>query len=87
MQEVTKAQFQAVYVEYGRGADGWTQDYWDRFYVTDRVPPMRYTVELPQRPDQTRMMIVDDFALREHRLFFISQEAEERFFAPLGDPS
>jgi hypothetical protein len=30
------------------------------------------------------MMIVDDFALREHRLFFMHEQAEERFFQPLG---
>ena len=84
MQEVSKARFQAVYAEYGRDADGWTQAYWQRFYATDRVPPMKYKVELPQHPDQTRMMIVDDFAAREHRLFFISDQAEERLFEPMG---
>ena len=83
MQEVSKARFKAVYDEFGRGADGWTPAYWQRFYETDRVPPMKYRVELPQRADQTRMMIVDDFGLREHRLFFLSEEAEERHFDPM----
>ncbi len=84
MKEVTKAEFRAVFLEHGRGADGWTQDYWDRLYETDRVPAMKYRVELPQKPGQTRMMIVDDFAANEHRLFFVSEEAEERFFQPTG---
>ncbi len=84
MQEVSKAEFRAIYFQYGRGVDGWTQAYWDQLYAVDCVPPMKYRVELPQRPDQTRMMIVDDFAAREHRLFFVSEEAEESLFSPLG---
>ena len=84
MRQVTKAEFRKVFFEHGRGADGWTQACWDRVYETDRVPAMSYRVELPQEPGQTRMMIVDDFALREHRLFFVHEQAEERFFQPLG---
>jgi hypothetical protein len=80
VQDVSKAQFEAVYFEYGREAGGWTRAYWERFYAAERTPPMKYKVELPQRPDQTRMMIVDDFAVCEHRLFFMSEEAEERLF-------
>lgn len=45
---------------------------------------MKHRVELPQRLDQTRMMIVDDFGAREHRQFFVNEEAEERLFSPLG---
>lgn len=85
MPQVTKEEFRAAFFEHGRGADGWTQAYWDRFYENDRTPAMKYRVELPQKPEQTRMMIVDDFAVREHRLFFMSEEAEERLFQPLGD--
>lgn len=80
MRAVSKAQFEAAYFEYGRETGGWTRAYWDRFYADDRTPPMTYKLELPQGHDQTRMMIVDDYALREHRLFFISEEAEERLF-------
>jgi len=80
VQDVSKAQFEAIYFEYGREAGGWTRAYWDSFYANDRTPPMKYRVELPQRADQTRMMIVDDFAVREYRLFFMSEEAEERLF-------
>ena len=86
MREVSKAEFKSAYFGYARDQDGWTQAYWDQFYEQDRDPPMRYRVEFPQRADQVRMMIVDDYAGREHRLFFVSEDAEERFFAPLNRP-
>lgn len=86
MREVTKAEFHAVYFGHGRAQDGWTQAYWDQFYEQDREPPMRYCVELPQRPGDVRMMIVDDYAAREHRLFFVSEDAEERLFSPFNQP-
>lgn len=84
MNEVTKAEFREAFFRYGRGRDGWTQAYWERFYEADRTPPMRFRVEAPTSPERTRMMIVDDYAVREHRLFFMAEEAEERFFSPMG---
>ena len=84
MKQVSKDEFRAIYFQYAREADGWTQAYWDQLYAAERTPPMRYCVELPQRPDQVRMMIVADFAVREHRLFFVSEEAEERLFDSPG---
>lgn len=87
MREVTKAEFREAFFGYGRERDGWTRAYWDRFYELDRAPPMRYVVEAPPSPEHTRMMIVDDYGAREHRLFFMTEEAEERFFsAPVDDP-
>ena len=80
---VDKAAFRAAYFGYGRGQDGWTAEYWARVYEADRVPTMRYRVEPPDHPGQTRMMIVDDYAAREHRLFFVTQEAEDRLFSGL----
>lgn len=85
MQEVGKAVFRATYFRYRRDADGWTEAYWQHFYEPEREPPMRYLVQLPQHAVQTRMMIVDDYAAREHRLFFISEQAEERLFSPGGE--
>lgn len=80
MREVDKSEFRATYFRYARDTDGWTQAYWDRFYEQDRDPPMRYRVEPPASALQARMMIVDDYAAREHRLFFMTEEAEERLF-------
>lgn len=85
MQEVGKAEFRAAYFRYGRAADGWTEAYWRQHYESDREPPMRYRVELPQHPEQTRMMIVNDYAVREYRLFFMSEAAEDALFRTPGD--
>lgn len=84
MREVSKDEFREAYFRHARDGDGWTPAYWQQFYEPDREPPMRYKLELPNTPDQTRMVIVDDFALREHRLFFMSERAEDRLFEPLG---
>lgn len=84
MREVSKDEFREVYFRYARDGDGWTKAYWQQFYERDRDPPMRYKVELPNTPDENRMMIVDDFGSREHRLFFMSENAEERLFEPMG---
>lgn len=80
MREVSKAEFREIYFRYARAQDGWSESYWLQFYEQDRDPPMKYRIELPQSPDQTRMMIVDDYGAGEHRLFFLSESAEEAFF-------
>jgi hypothetical protein len=82
MREVSKEEFREAYFRYGRGRDGWTQDYWIRFH--EQVPDrgMKYRIEDPTSADQTRMMIVTDHAAGEYRLFLMAEEAEERFFGP-----
>lgn len=80
MREVSKAEFREAYFRYGRCEGGWTQDYWIRCYEQAPQPGMRYRVEDPTSPDQTRMMIVVDHSAKEHRLFLVSEEAEARLF-------
>lgn len=80
MREVSKTEFREAYFTYGRCEGGWTQAYWIQFYEPDRDPPMKYRLEPPSSPLHTRMMIVDDFAVHEHRLFFLTEESEESFF-------
>jgi len=41
---------------------------------------MKYLVEEPETPEHTRMMIVTDNTAKEYRLFFFTEEAEDRFF-------
>lgn len=81
MQEVSKAEFREAYFRYGRCQDGWTQDYWIEHFEKAPDRGMRYCLELPQRPEQNRMMMVDDYAAREHRLLFMTEDAVERFFS------
>lgn len=81
MKEVSKTQFREIYFQYGREADGWGQVYWDKFFEHDKPVPMKYRVEEPATPDHNRMMIVSDFGAREYRLFFMTEESEDGFFA------
>jgi hypothetical protein len=83
MREVSKEAFREAYFRYGRGLDGWTQDYWIRVHEQgDADRGMRYCIEDPVSPEQTRMMIVTDHGAREHRLFLVSPDAEDRLFGP-----
>ena len=81
MREVSKAEFREAYFRYGRCEDGWTQDYWIEHFEKAPERGMRYCLELPRHPHQDRMMLVADHAAREHRLFFMTQEAEDRLFS------
>lgn len=81
MKEVTKEQFKEIYFKLGGGAEtGWGPEYWNKFFEVDKVPGMRYLAEDPETPAHTRMMIVEDFAMHEYRLFFLTEESEESFF-------
>ena len=82
MRDVTKDEFREAFFRYGRGRDGWTQAYWIRFHEQAPDQGMKYRVEDPTSPDQTRMMIVTDHAAGEHRLFLMTPEAETRLFEP-----
>jgi len=76
MREVTKAEFRDAYERLGGGeATGWGPSAWQ----FDREG-MRYLLEEPPTPSHTRMMVVTDHGRREYRLFFMTEESEERFF-------
>ena len=85
MREVTKAEFKRVYLERGGGAaTGWTLTYWERCVEPQLHETTRFVLEDPPTPQHTRMMIVA--GANEHRLFFLTEEAEESFFEGLeGD--
>jgi len=80
MKEVTKEKFKEVYLKLGGGAEtGWSLEYWNKFYEDTKKPGMKYLLEEPATPEHTRMFIVDD--VNEYRLFFLTEESEESFFA------
>ena len=80
MKEVTLDQFREIYFRLGGGdRAGWGQAYWDQFFATATGPAMKYLIEEPPTPSHNRMMIVSDFAAREYRLFFMTEESEESF--------
>jgi hypothetical protein len=81
MKEVTKEYFKMIYFKLGGGAlTGWDLNYWNNFFEEEKRPGMKYLLEQPETPEHTRMMIVTDFGRKEYRLFFLTEEIEERFF-------
>ena len=72
---VSRAQFKAIFLEHATRDQGWT---WDAF--EPERPGMRYCYEPPESPAHTRLMVASDFGAKEYRLFFMTEEAEERFF-------
>jgi hypothetical protein len=81
MKKVTKEEFKRLYFTLGGGAaTGWDLNYWNKFFADPERTDMKYLVEEPETPEHTRMMIVTDNSAKEYRLFFLTEEAEERFF-------
>jgi hypothetical protein len=82
MKEVTKEQFKEIYFKLGGGeATGWGLEYWNTFFEDEKRSGMKYLIREPETPEHTRMMIVTDFGRNEYRLFFMTEESEESFFA------
>ncbi len=69
--EVTKQEFKRLFFQYG-----WTESYWQQFFEHEQNA--RYFFTEPTSPDQTRMFISSGH--NEHRIFLLSEEAEEAFF-------
>jgi hypothetical protein len=81
MKEVTKEQFKETYFKLGGGAaTGWGLECWNNSYEDEKRSGMKYLVKEPETPEHTRMMIVTDYGVNEHRLFFFIEESEESFF-------
>jgi hypothetical protein len=80
MTEVTKDQFKEIYFKRGGGTvAGWGPEHWEKFYEPER-PGWKYLIKEPETPRHSRMMIVDDFGKKEYRLFFMTEDDEDRFF-------
>jgi len=79
MKEGTKEEFKRLYFKFGGGgATGWDLNYWNKFFADNERTDMKYLLEEPETPEHTRMMIVT--SAKECRLFFLTEEAEDRFF-------
>ena len=75
-EEVTKEQFKDLYFKYATPYSGWTEDYWNHFF--ERETGKRYYFRKPEMPEATRMFVSSD--KDKHRIFFLTEEAEESFF-------
>ena len=81
MKEVTKEKFKEVYFALGGGAaTGWGLEIWNSSFENEKIPGMKYFLEEPETSGHTRMMIVTDYGMHEHRLFFFTEESEESLF-------
>jgi len=81
MKEVTKEKFKEVYFALGGGAaTGWGLEIWNSSFENEKIPGMKYFLEEPETSEHTRMMIVTDYGMHEHRLFFFTEESEESLF-------
>ncbi len=74
--EVTKREFKELFFQHGVAQSGWTEGYWDQFY--EHECNARYFFTEPASPDQVRMFISSGQGT--HRIFLLSEEAEESFF-------
>lgn len=79
--EVTKDQFKEIYFRLGGGPQsGWTADYWQEFFEAGANPGWRFMIQEPKSPKHDQMWIVSDNAIKEYRLFFMTEESTENFF-------
>jgi hypothetical protein len=74
MREVTKSEFKQIYFELGGGRGGWDAAHWKRAFEDDPRPGMRFMVEAPATARDTTMWIMSDYAAKEYRLFFRTEE-------------
>lgn len=71
--EITKEEFKEIYFKHALPNSGWTEDYWNHFFEKEEGKKYFYT-----EPELPRMFISS--GKNEHRIFFLTEEAEESFF-------
>ena len=74
--ELTKAEFQKMYMKYRTDGDGWSDEYWEHFYEHQKGG--KYFFEAPETPEHKRMFI--NSSPGSVHLYFMTLEAEESFF-------
>jgi hypothetical protein len=86
MKEVTKKEFKAIFLKYGKREDGWGKGYWKKLQKTYGKYNLRYLVELPKNPKESVMFVVDDYySNNEIRLFFMSVDQMKDSLPKLSD--
>ncbi len=76
--QLTKQEFKELFFKHGvaQNSGGWTEGYWDQFYEHENGALYFFTE--PTSPDQVRMFISS--GNHTHRIFLLSEEAEESLF-------
>lgn len=84
--QVTKALFKEIYFRLGGGeASGWTADHWRKVFEDKAELGWKFMVEEPRSVEHDRMCIVTDYQARERRMFFMTDQSTEDFFAQPWD--
>lgn len=84
--QVSKGLFREMYFRLGGGeASGWTAEYWRESFEDKAGPGWKFMVEEPRSAGHDRMCLVTDHQAREHRLFFVTDQAAEATFSLPGD--
>ena len=79
MKEVTKEEFKAIFIKYGKSQlPPKGEGYWNQVYELRLKDNMRYIIRLTESPEEDQMMIVEDG--NEIRLFFMTDDRVEAFF-------
>jgi hypothetical protein len=78
--QVGRGLFEEMYLRLGGGSStGWTADYWRDVIEPYTGLGWRFMVEEPRSDAHNRMFLVIDHQAMEHRMFFLTEEAEDRF--------
>ena len=79
--QVSKSEFKNLYFRYAQPNSGWTEDYWNQLFESREDD--EYYFEAPESLLAKRMMISSGQNM--HRMFFLTEDAEEAFFQKPGD--
>lgn len=74
--ELSKAEFKEMYMNYRTEGDGWTDDYWDKFY--EQQEGKKYFFTEPETSEHGSMFVSEGHG--SLHLFFMDDDAEERLF-------
>ena len=77
--QVSKGLFEEIYFRLGGESSGWTAEYWREVIEPVAGLGWRFMVEEPKSPEHNRMFIVMDTKAKEHRMFFLTEQSEDRF--------
>lgn len=77
--QVGKGLFEEMYHRLGGGKSGWTASYWRKVIEPYTGLGWRFMVEEPRSAEHNRMFIVMDAKAKEHRMFFLTEQEEDRF--------
>ena len=80
MKEVNKSEFREAYLKFGGLKDGYDLAYWEQKIDTAKKSDFKYMLKQPVSDRECRMILVDDFLSKEIRMFFVTEDQEDRIF-------